>query len=172
MTHDVTRRRFMQQVAALGAASALQPQAHADQHDGMTGAEDEMPIGDEQWSLWLDQKAAWEKDEIFLPGQFDLRQLPVNPPSGGWQALRRKTREDGYAEVTLPVTVEQHFWGVVGKRSYTPDEYRYAATIQCRRTEHIAESLGFGAISMSLHPWQEKEFCFACAARACVRRFT
>lgn len=64
----------------------------------------------------------WKDDAIHLPGRFDLATLPVNPPTGGWDA-------PGSSEaltVTLPTTVEQHFWGKFGTRPYGPDEYRYA----------------------------------------------
>src|SRR6185437_16224141 len=50
--------------------------------------------------------------------------------TGGWAAL---THDTGL-EVTLPTSVEQHFWGKYGAgpdgkpRPYTPEEYRYAAT--------------------------------------------
>jgi hypothetical protein len=53
----------------------------------------------------------------------------VNAPTGGWGVLNDAA---GIA-VTLPSTVEQHFWGKYGAgddgkpRAYTPDEYRYAA---------------------------------------------
>ncbi|MGH1558672.1 hypothetical protein ACRAWD_15255 [Caulobacter segnis] len=59
--------------------------------------------------------------------------MPVNPPTGGWDALA-----SGEAiAVTLPTTVEQHFWGRVrhaalwrGRISPTPrddDVPRYGA---------------------------------------------
>jgi len=73
------------------------------------------------WRLWRDEQAAWKDDQIFLPDQVHLDQLPVNPPTGGWQQL---TDRAGIA-VTLPSTVEEHFWGAT-TRPYTPDEYRSA----------------------------------------------
>src|SRR6185437_2372488 len=100
-------------------------------------------IPDEGWRLWIDDKAAWQNDDIFLPedvswgsGEHDGKlcgkgqPLPVNAPTGGWAAL---THDTGL-EVTLPTSVEQHFWGKYGAgpdgkpRPYTPEEYRYAAT--------------------------------------------
>jgi hypothetical protein len=96
-------------------------------------------IPDEGWRLWVDEKAEWKQDAIFLPE--DVTQdangavlgagepLPVNAPTGGWSVLNDAA---GIA-VTLPSTVEQHYWGKYGAgddgkpRSYTPDEYRYAA---------------------------------------------
>ncbi len=51
----------------------------------------------------------------------------MNPPTGGWDALYVTHDGDEFATVTLPTTVEQHFWGKFGERPYTPDEYRYAA---------------------------------------------
>ncbi|HWU81319.1 MAG TPA: glycoside hydrolase family 2 TIM barrel-domain containing protein, partial [Caulobacter sp.] len=46
----------------------------------------------------------------------------VNPPTGGWDALA----SGDAITVKLPTTVEEHFWGRFGTRSYGPDEYRYA----------------------------------------------
>ena len=37
----------------------------------------------------------------------DLRKLPVNPPTGGWKVLS----SDAGIAVTLPGTVEEHYWG-------------------------------------------------------------
>jgi beta-galactosidase len=70
--------------------------------------------------LWIDELAVWKDDVIHLPSQVDLKALPVNGPTGGWNALKPE------ATVTLPATVEQHFWGRFGLRPYTGDEYRYA----------------------------------------------
>ena len=92
-------------------------------------------IPDEGWRLWLDRAAEWKQDAIFLPE--DVAQdangvmmgggkaLPVNPPTGGWGVLAGAAA--GSIPVTLPSTVEQHFWGKFGERPYTPTEYRYAA---------------------------------------------
>ncbi len=79
-------------------------------------------IPDDGWRLWIDTAAPWADDVIHLPGRFDLAALPVNPPTGGWGALASSDA----VTVTLPTTVEQHFWGKFGARPYTGDEYRYA----------------------------------------------
>jgi hypothetical protein len=126
---NLTRRRFVQGVAAMGAVSGLELHAverdHAQQEP--THSENELSIADRGWSLWIDRNAHWEQDEIFLPGEFSINRLPVYPPSGGWQSLYGKREGDGFASVDLPVTLEQHFWGQLGKRSYTAEEYYYAA---------------------------------------------
>jgi hypothetical protein len=82
--------------------------------------EDKAAIADTGWRLVIDEKAAWKDDTIYLPGDVKLEKLPINLPTGGWAMLK-----DGL-EVTLPTTVEQHYWGKFGSRPYTPDEYRYA----------------------------------------------
>ncbi len=53
------------------------------------------------WKLWLDKDAKWEKDELFLP-PVDLAKLPVNPPTGGWDALQAAQA------VSVPGTVEEY----------------------------------------------------------------
>ena len=70
------------------------------------------------WRLWPDRAAAWKDDTLYLPAEVKLDQLPVNPPTGGWQAL---SDQQGVA-VTLPTTVEEHFWGSFGIRPYAHNE--------------------------------------------------
>lgn len=111
MTLD--RREF------LGAAGAGLAASFA----GMTQAAPMlMDIPDSGWKLWLDRRARYLEDRIFLPSEVDLAALPVNPPTGGWPTLAAAAA----LNVTLPTTVEEHFWGTTGERPYTADEYRYA----------------------------------------------
>ncbi len=70
--------------------------------------------------MWPDEKAEWKNDTIYLPDDVPLASLPVNPPTGGWDAL---SISQGIP-VTLPCTVEQYFWGLQGMRLYH-DEYRF-----------------------------------------------
>lgn len=72
------------------------------------------------WRLLLDPDAEWRDDDIHLPGEFDLADLPVNPPTGGWSALA----DDAGVSVSLPTTVEEHHWGEQGLRDYR-DEYYF-----------------------------------------------
>ncbi len=84
---------------------------------------DRRAIADDGWTLWLDRAAEWKDDAIYLPETVPpMASLPLNRPTGGWDALYKG---QGLA-VTLPTTVEEHFWGKFGARSYTADEYRYA----------------------------------------------
>jgi hypothetical protein len=137
----LTRRAFLETAAAAtiaaqvkfaSAQSATKPHTDAWPENGTL-------IPDEGWRLWIDEKAEWKQDAIFLPEEVTRdangvvlgkgKPLPVNAPTGGWGALNDAA---GIA-VTLPGTVEQHFWGKYGAgedgkpRAYTPDEYRYAA---------------------------------------------
>ena len=86
-------------------------------------AQDVLPVADLGWRLWLDKSAAWKDDAIYLPADADLKKLPVNPPTGGWDVL---SRFNGIP-VTLPTTVEEHFWGETGLRAYK-DEYWFERT--------------------------------------------
>jgi hypothetical protein len=105
----INRREF---VGMAGAAAALTGEAAA-------APDVAIAIPDTGWKLWVDEKAAWRDDAIHLPGEFDLKALPVNAPTGGWDSLA------GF-EVSLPSTVEQHYWGAFGSRPYTEDEFTYA----------------------------------------------
>jgi beta-galactosidase len=107
---SIDRRAFMIASGALPLVSA----------GAAVSDPDEIAIADDGWRLIVDQQAAWKDDPVFLPADVQLRRLPVRAPSGGWAVL------DGGIPVTLPTTVEQHFWGKFSSRPYTADEYRYA----------------------------------------------
>lgn len=63
-----------------------------------------LSLSGNQWFLWQDTKAVWQHDRLFLPDEArDLGQLPVNPPTGGWQVL---TAGNGQS-VHVPGTVEE-----------------------------------------------------------------
>lgn len=70
------------------------------------------------WRLWPDREAAWTNDTLYLPSEVKFDQMPVNPPTGGWQVLN----DQQGIPVTLPSTVEEHFWGKFGARPYAPNE--------------------------------------------------
>ncbi len=122
------------QVTFTSAQSAARPHAEPWPENGTL-------IPDEDWRLWVDHEADWKQDAIFLPEDVTRdtngvvrgkgQPLPVNAPTGGWGVLA--SEPTGSIPVTLPSTVEQHFWGEYGAgedgkpRSYTPEEYRYAA---------------------------------------------
>jgi beta-galactosidase len=139
--NKLTRRSLLKTTAASATAAGLlrgvptlagvpaAAQSHAWPENGTL-------IPDDGWQLWVDQQAEWKNDAIFLPedvrpgGPGDIATLPVHAPTDGWEVL---SAAPGPIPVTLPGTVEQHFWGSFGAgedgrpRSYTPDEYRYAA---------------------------------------------
>ncbi len=46
----------------------------------------EICLSGEGWKLWRDVEAQWKNDELFLP-PVDISKLPVNPPTGVWQAM-------------------------------------------------------------------------------------
>ncbi|WP_199192947.1 sugar-binding domain-containing protein [Allosphingosinicella deserti] len=110
---DISRRTFLG-AAGIGLSAAFIPSVHA--------APVLAPVPDEGWKLWIDRAADYAGDRLYLPDEVDLAALPVNPPSGGWDALWEAQALD----VTLPATVEEHSWGAFGLRPYTGDEYRYA----------------------------------------------
>lgn len=138
----LSRRTFLQAAAVTGAAATAFPCLPANAEGAKPKAaewpENGALIPDEGWRLWPDTQAHWESDDIFLPEDVawingalcaNGQPLPINPPTGGWDALSA----DAGKEVVLPTSVEQHFWGKFGAgadgkpRPYTPEEYRYAA---------------------------------------------
>jgi hypothetical protein len=121
MSISMNRRGMLGMSAALGLVGTVR--AMGLDHGARVDAAGRHAIADEGWTLWLDRAAQWQQDVIHLPEQVPpMSALPVNPPTGGWDALYRG---QGLA-VTLPTTVEEHFWGRFGERPYTADEYRYA----------------------------------------------
>jgi hypothetical protein len=140
----VSRRGFLKGAAVAGAAVGLGAkgvlgEGAAGGAGSLAWPENGTLIPDEGWRLWVDEKAAWQSDEIWLPEDVAMdakgvvrakgEALPVNPPTGGWDVLG----DAAGIGVVLPTTVEQHFWGKFGAgvdgkpRAYTPEEYRYAA---------------------------------------------
>ncbi|HEX8713720.1 MAG TPA: glycoside hydrolase, partial [Terracidiphilus sp.] len=123
------RRKFLESCATAGAIAGLNlhaQSAHPAESSSDFGS-GSIVLPDDGWNLWIDQTARWEDDDIYLPEDVDLKKLPVNPPTGGWDSLYVRTSGDDYRSVTLPATVEQYFWGKFGLRPYTPEEYRFAA---------------------------------------------
>jgi hypothetical protein len=115
------RREFLQASAAtlLATRLPLAAQNAAAPRNADDVAANVVAIPDSGWRLWPDQKAAWKDDTVYLPEDVHLASPPVNPPTGGWDAL---SATQGIP-VTLPCTVEQYFWGLTGMRPYH-DEYR------------------------------------------------
>ncbi len=114
------RREFLQ---TTGAALVVSQLAHAAQAPAAAAAPRDARTGiipDTGWRLWPDQRAEWQNDTIYLPGEVRLASLPVNAPTGGWDIL---SATQGIP-VTLPCTVEQYYWGLQGLRPYK-DEYRF-----------------------------------------------
>jgi hypothetical protein len=68
---------------------------------------------DQGWRLWLDTKAHWQNDAIFLPEDVNLANLPVNPPTGGWNELN----DSAGISVSLPATVEEFYFGRLPART-------------------------------------------------------
>src|SRR5215469_16859424 len=133
----LSRRTFLQAAAATTLATQLKP-SFPQTSETIPYPENGTLIPDDGWRLWIDEKAEWKNDTLFLPEDISWQNgvlcgkgtpLPVNEPTGGWGTLRANNG----INVTLPTSVEQHHWGKYGAgdnnapRPYTPEEYRYAA---------------------------------------------
>ncbi len=62
-------------------------------------------ISNHNWHVWLDKNAPWQDDSLYLPPA-DLSSIPENPPTIGWDSLFSGKGK----KITLPATVEEHFW--------------------------------------------------------------
>ncbi|MEO6732932.1 MAG: sugar-binding domain-containing protein, partial [Ferruginibacter sp.] len=63
-------------------------------------------ISTNNWKLWLDTAAAWRDDPLFVP-PVEVKNLPINLPTGGWATLEKASGKT----VHLPATVEEFYWG-------------------------------------------------------------
>ena len=79
----------------------------------------EAEVSGEGWNLWLDREAEWIMDDIYMP-PVDVKNLPVNPPTCGWDRLEWMVDK----KVAVPGTVEEHFWGVNGNPIGIAGDYR------------------------------------------------
>jgi len=79
----------------------------------------ERELSGEGWKLWLDRKAEWRNDDIFMP-PVDVSSLPVNPPTCGWDSLGHTPGKT----VAVPATVEEHFWNSNGNPWGEAGDYR------------------------------------------------
>src|SRR6202453_2687283 len=128
----LSRRTFLQTATAATVATQLKPlPSQVPANRALPYPENGTLIPDDDWRLWIDEKAEWKNDPLFLPEDISWQNgvlcgkgtpLPVNEPSSP-DLLNHLNG----INVTLPTTVEQHYWGKFGQRPYTPDEYRYAA---------------------------------------------
>jgi beta-galactosidase len=69
----------------------------------------ELNLTNNNWKLWLDTSAEWVNDKLYAP-PVDVKTLPVNLPTGGWNALQKAPGKT----VHVPATVEQYYWGSNG----------------------------------------------------------
>jgi beta-galactosidase len=79
----------------------------------------EKELSGEKWRLWLDKKAHWIDDDIYMP-PVTVSSLPVNPPTCGWDKL------ESFADkiISVPATVEEHFWSRNGNPWGEAGDYR------------------------------------------------
>src|SRR5271154_1110705 len=115
----LSRRTFLQTAAVAGVAAHVKtaaPQGFA--QTTIPYPENGTLIPDDDWHLWIDEKAEWKNDELFLPEDISWQNgvlcgkgtpLPVNEPSSP-DLLNHLNG----INVTLPTTVEQHYWGKFG----------------------------------------------------------
>jgi hypothetical protein len=138
MNHrELSRRTFLQTATAATIATQIKSSpTQSPAQPQQPYPENGTLIPDDDWRLWLDEKAEWKDDPLFLPEDISWENgvlcgkgtpLPINEPSSP-DLLDHLSG----INVTLPTTVEQHYWGHAfgnqpGQRPYTPEEYRYAA---------------------------------------------
>ncbi|MFC1528336.1 glycoside hydrolase family 2 protein [Candidatus Latescibacterota bacterium] len=80
----------------------------------------EKEISGEDWILWLDREADWKNDSIYMP-PVDITEIPVNPPTCGWDMFDRVGEK---IKVTVPGTVEEYRWGANGNPIGIAGDYR------------------------------------------------
>lgn len=82
------------------------------------------------WRIWLDEKASWRNDTLYLPSQVKLAQQPYNVPTCGWDSLYSQKG----VLYRIPASFEQifakgnplfqyHGVGWISKEIYIPKEW-------------------------------------------------
>lgn len=71
------------------------------------------------WHLWRDVSADWIGDDLYLP-PVEIESIPVNPPTCGWDKLDKVYEK----KVSVPGTVEEHFWSDNGNPNGIAGDYR------------------------------------------------
>ena len=79
----------------------------------------ETELSGDGWRVWRDTDADWIGDRVHMP-PVDIGTLPVHPPTCGWDALPLIAEKT----VSVPGTVEEHFWGANGNPFGTAGDYR------------------------------------------------
>ena len=79
----------------------------------------EETISGDGWKLWLDKEAEWIDDDLYLP-PLNLGTIPSNAPTCGWDELHTMDSLD----VTVPGTVEEHYWSENGNFVGRAGDYR------------------------------------------------
>src|ERR1700757_5126875 len=96
----LSRRAFLQSATAATVAAKLTPLSAQSSAQPIPYPENGTLIPDDDWRLWIDEKAEWKNDELFLPEDISWQNgvlcgkskpLPVNEPTGGWGALDHLT---------------------------------------------------------------------------------
>lgn len=119
----INRRSFLIGSSGTLGAVALPIAVKAQSGEGANLRETIIP--DAGWRAWPDTAAPWQDDPIYLPDEVDLARLRSSAPTptGGWEILGEET---GRA-ITLPASIEQFWWGKLGERPYTYQEYEHTA---------------------------------------------
>ena len=138
----VSRRAFLGTAAAATITARMKfagAQSATRTHEEAPWPENGTLIPDEGWRLWIDEKAEWKQDAIFLPE--DVTQRRERRRAGRGQAAAgecadgRVGRAEGRGRDWGDAAIDRGaaFWGKYGAgddgkpRPYTPEEYRYAA---------------------------------------------
>lgn len=101
-------------------------------------------ISSSGWRLWPDREAKWQDDDIYLPAEVNLAKMKVNTPTGGWKALNNQQG----INVTLPSTVEEHYWGKFGRRPYTKNEAQRGAKTAFNNGNYLGVSWWWRSIQV------------------------
>ncbi|WP_422082015.1 glycoside hydrolase family 2 TIM barrel-domain containing protein [Ulvibacterium sp.] len=83
----------------------------------------EINIGKNDWYLWIDSTATWENDKLYLPSEVVLSEMPVNPPTLGWDKMYALEGQN----YTLPLVVEEIYCNGNSKKEYHGVSWFYSS---------------------------------------------
>ena len=100
----------------------------------------EKDFSNNDWKLWLDIAAQWKNDVLYAP-PVNIKQLPYNSPTIGWDALEKMSART----IHLPATVEEFFWGLNGNVFGVSGNYLgaswFVTKITCRQNREANEKV-------------------------------
>lgn len=124
-------------------------------HSQNQGNKTERPqilLSGEGWKVWLDERAQWTEDTLYLPNEFELNDLPTNPPTCGW----KKLNELGIA-CKVPFSIEEIFSKGINNWQYHGVSWAWRTFIVPKNWEGKIVKLNIGKARLRVEIYINKQ---------------